>query len=105
LFRQRLRAYRGDQKYETIRLHVRRTDIFIDSYHQLRHRSAEEMRGKLAVQFVGEDGMDAGGLTREWFETLAKEMFNPTINIPSELLIICKSGSFILFWLCRQSSW
>lgn len=77
LFRQRLRAYRGDAKYETIRLHVRRSDIFIDSYHQLRHRSAEEMRGKLAVQFVGEDGMDAGGLTREWFETLAKEMFNP----------------------------
>jgi len=77
LFRQRLRAYRGDARYETIRLHVRRSDIFIDSYHQLRHRSAEEMRGKLAVQFVGEDGMDAGGLTREWFETLAKEMFNP----------------------------
>ncbi|KAF4748260.1 E3 ubiquitin-protein ligase, partial [Perkinsus olseni] len=29
------------------------------------------------VQFVGEEGVDAGGLVREWFGILAREIFNP----------------------------
>lgn len=40
-------------------------------------RKAEEMYGKLRVQFIGEEGMDAGGLTREWYSLLSREMFNP----------------------------
>ena len=28
------------------------------------------------VEFNGEEGMDAGGLTREWFTIIAKEIFN-----------------------------
>lgn len=49
----------------------------MDSYHQLRMRSGDEMRGKLSISFVGEEGMDAGGVAREWFKILACEMFNP----------------------------
>ena len=29
------------------------------------------------MTFRGEDGIDAGGLTREWYSVLAKEIFNP----------------------------
>ncbi|KFG37142.1 putative ubiquitin-protein ligase [Toxoplasma gondii GAB2-2007-GAL-DOM2] len=39
--------------------------------------SGEEMKGKLNVHFTGEEGVDAGGLTREWFSLLARDMFNP----------------------------
>jgi len=35
------------------------------------------MRGRLTIQFRGEEGIDAGGLTREWYMLLAREMFNP----------------------------
>jgi E3 ubiquitin-protein ligase HUWE1 len=35
------------------------------------------MRGRLQVNFSGEEGVDAGGLVREWFGILAKEIFNP----------------------------
>jgi E3 ubiquitin-protein ligase HUWE1 len=35
------------------------------------------MRGKLHVSFRHEEGVDAGGLSREFFSILAKEMFNP----------------------------
>ncbi len=35
------------------------------------------MFGKLNIEFSGEEGMDAGGLTREWFLLLSKEIFNP----------------------------
>jgi E3 ubiquitin-protein ligase HUWE1 len=51
--------------------------IFEDSFHQLRMRTAEEMRGRLAVNFHGEEGIDAGGVSREWFLVLAREIFNP----------------------------
>lgn len=60
----------------SIRLHIRRDHVFDDSYHQLRVRSPSELRGKLNVQFTGEEGVDAGGLTREWYQLLSREMFN-----------------------------
>jgi len=35
------------------------------------------MRGRLHITFRNEEGVDAGGLSREFFGILAKEMFNP----------------------------
>jgi E3 ubiquitin-protein ligase HUWE1 len=58
-------------------LQIRRNQVFEDSYQQLRDRSASDMRGRLQIQFYGEQGIDAGGLTREWFSILAREIFNP----------------------------
>jgi hypothetical protein len=40
-------------------------------------QNGEEMRGKLSVTFIGEEAMDAGGVAREWFKILAREIFNP----------------------------
>lgn len=31
-------------------------------------RTPEEMKWKLSVQFQGEEGIDAGGVTREWYQ-------------------------------------
>jgi len=76
-FRSQLRSRRMESRYETIRLRVRRNEIFMDSYHQLRMRSGEEMRAKIQVQFQGEEGIDAGGVGKEWYNALAKEIFNP----------------------------
>merc|ERR1719350_1024892 len=76
--RQRLRALRaGELRHGVVRLHIRRSEVFMDSYQQLRIRSGEEMRGKLSVSFIGEEAMDAGGVAREWFKILAREIFNP----------------------------
>ena len=76
-FRSQLRSRRMESRYETIRLRVRRSEIFMDSYHQLRNRTGEEMRAKIQVQFQGEEGIDAGGVGKEWYGALAKEIFNP----------------------------
>ena len=32
---------------------------------------------KLSIRFHGEEGVDAGGVTREWFQVMARQMFNP----------------------------
>ncbi|KAJ1439350.1 hypothetical protein B484DRAFT_323607 [Ochromonadaceae sp. CCMP2298] len=60
-----------------VHLQIRRNQVFEDSFHQLRVRTAEEMRGRLQVNFYGEEGVDAGGLSREWYMILSREIFNP----------------------------
>ncbi|KAL9656285.1 hypothetical protein ABK040_007898 [Willaertia magna] len=60
-----------------LRLNVRRDHIFVDSFFQFRQKTAEECKEKISVRFQGEEGIDAGGLTKEWFLCLSKEMLNP----------------------------
>lgn len=62
---------------DTIRLKIHRNNIFIDSFHKLKNRPPQEMYGRLQVDFIGEEGLDLGGPTREWYSSLSREMFNP----------------------------
>lgn len=71
---------RGQQKehYPPIQLNVRREAVFFDSYKELNAKSGNEIKySKLNIRFVGEEGVDAGGLGREWFQVLARQMFDP----------------------------
>lgn len=66
----------GGRNFGSLRISLHRSSVMEDSFQKLRFCSAEEMRKRLSVTFIGEDGIDAGGLTREWFSLLAKEIFN-----------------------------
>lgn len=68
----------ADQRHGVIQVNVRRQYIFQDSYYQLQHRAGNELKyGKLSIRFHDEEGADYGGVSREWFQELSKEMFNP----------------------------
>ncbi|KAH0613256.1 uncharacterized protein H6S33_009636 [Morchella sextelata] len=56
---------------------VRRNHIFEDSYAQIMRQSPADLQKRLMVKFDGEDGLDYGGLSREFFFLLSHEMFNP----------------------------
>ncbi|KAI9678114.1 MAG: hypothetical protein M1817_006058 [Caeruleum heppii] len=56
---------------------VRRDHIFEDSYAEIMRQSATDLKKRLMVKFDGEDGLDYGGLSREFFFLLSHEMFNP----------------------------
>ncbi|KAF8474975.1 hypothetical protein BDZ91DRAFT_690705 [Kalaharituber pfeilii] len=56
---------------------VRRDHIFEDSYAEIMRQSSQELKKRLMVKFEGEDGLDYGGLSREFFFLLSHEMFNP----------------------------
>ncbi|CCK69392.1 E3 ubiquitin-protein ligase TOM1 KNAG_0C02810 [Huiozyma naganishii CBS 8797] len=57
---------------------VRREQVFLDSYRSLFFKTNEEIkRSKLDITFKGESGVDAGGVTREWYQVLSRQMFNP----------------------------
>ena len=79
-FRYELKKLKASKDYH-ISLNVRRDHMFTDSYAQLKVKKPEEVRGKLTIRFVGEEGIDAGGLKREWFTLLSREMFNPNFML------------------------
>ncbi|KAG8858513.1 hypothetical protein FRB96_005184 [Tulasnella sp. 330] len=56
---------------------VRRNHIFEDSYAEIMRQSANDLKKRLMIKFEGEDGLDYGGLSREFFFLLSHEMFNP----------------------------
>ena len=39
------------------------------------------MKGKLSIDFVGENGTDVGGLTRDFFTEISKAMVNPDYSL------------------------
>ncbi|KAK9728614.1 putative E3 ubiquitin-protein ligase, variant 3 [Basidiobolus ranarum] len=57
-------------------LHIRRDFLIEDSLNQLSVHQMD-LKKKLKIEFVNEDGIDAGGLTKEWFLLLVRELFNP----------------------------
>ncbi len=62
----------------TLKLNVRRESIFLDSYKSMFFKTPDEIKyAKLDINFRGEAGVDAGGVTREWFQVLSRQMFNP----------------------------
>jgi len=71
--------FNGDHSrdhHTMIQLNVRRAHVFEDSYQYLHRKTGEQITyGKLSIRFY-EEGVDAGGVTREWFQILAREMFN-----------------------------
>ncbi|ORY64156.1 uncharacterized protein BCR38DRAFT_208474 [Pseudomassariella vexata] len=68
----------GARSFPTLQLSVRREHVFHDSFKSLYFKSGDEMKfGKLNIRFHGEEGVDAGGVTREWFQVLARQMFDP----------------------------
>ncbi|CAO3592000.1 unnamed protein product [Absidia cylindrospora] len=56
---------------------VRREHLFEDSYAEVMRHSPSDLKKRLMVKFDGEDGLDYGGLSREYFFLLSHEMFNP----------------------------
>ncbi|KAM0703801.1 hypothetical protein Q7P35_009740 [Cladosporium inversicolor] len=72
------RADRSQPHGNSLQLAVRRDHVFLDSYKALYYKSGEEIKnGKLNIRFSGEEGIDAGGVSREWFAVMARQMFNP----------------------------
>ena len=66
------------EHYGTLPLAVRRPRVFEDSFQHLQRKTGEQIKyGKLSVRFYDEEGVDAGGVTREWFQILARQMFDP----------------------------
>jgi len=63
------------------RLEVSRTEIFEESYRLIMKMRPKDMRKRLMVKFRGEEGLDYGGVAREWLFLLSHEMLNPQYGL------------------------
>ena len=59
------------------RLEVSRREVFEDSYRAVVKMRPKDLRKRLLIKFRGEDGLDYGGVAREWLYLLSHEMLNP----------------------------
>lgn len=76
-FRQELERMDEGARREDLAVHVRREHVFEDSFRELHRRSPEEWKNRFYIVFEGEEGQDAGGLLREWYTIISREIFNP----------------------------
>ncbi|KAI8352708.1 hypothetical protein B0O80DRAFT_453724 [Mortierella sp. GBAus27b] len=57
-------------------IRVRRNNIIEESLTQL-SQNEMDLDKSLRIEFIGEDGVDAGGLRKEWFLLLVRQLFDP----------------------------
>merc|ERR1711871_66594 len=63
------------------KLTVRRERLLEDSLQQMAAIRPEYMWQIFRFQFKGEEGIDAGGLAREWFQIVSEQLFNPDFGL------------------------
>ncbi|CDW84627.1 ubiquitin hect domain family protein [Stylonychia lemnae] len=76
LFRGQIKKIQRKFRLKYIDIQVRRDKVFDDSFEQLRFLGIDRWKGKLNVEFADEQGIDEGGLTKEWFILLSQQIFN-----------------------------
>uniref|UniRef100_A0A669BGC0 E3 ubiquitin-protein ligase n=1 Tax=Oreochromis niloticus TaxID=8128 RepID=A0A669BGC0_ORENI len=60
-----------------VKINVTRKTLFEDSFQQIMSFNAQDLRRRLWIIFPGEEGLDYGGVSREWFFLLSHEVLNP----------------------------
>ncbi|XP_003380634.1 putative HECT-domain protein [Trichinella spiralis] len=75
----RLELERVDQTFraDDTPVRVKRDRIFQDSFRELFRLRPSEWKSRFYILFDGEEGQDAGGLLREWFSVITREIFDP----------------------------
>lgn len=76
-FRTELERMDENMRREDLAVHVKRENVFEDSFRELHRRTPEDWKNRFYIVFEGEEGQDAGGLLREWYVIISREIFNP----------------------------
>uniref|UniRef100_A0A8C6T7D9 HECT-type E3 ubiquitin transferase n=1 Tax=Neogobius melanostomus TaxID=47308 RepID=A0A8C6T7D9_9GOBI len=75
-FRKKLKKPADIPNRFEMKLH--RNNIFEESYRRIMSlKRPDVLKARLWIEFEAEKGLDYGGVAREWFFLLSKEMFNP----------------------------
>ncbi|XP_056288534.1 E3 ubiquitin-protein ligase NEDD4-like isoform X2 [Pseudoliparis swirei] len=75
-FRKKLKKPADIPNRFEMKLH--RNNVFEESYRRIMSlKRPDVLKARLWIEFESEKGLDYGGVAREWFFLLSKEMFNP----------------------------
>uniref|UniRef100_A0A1I7TFV2 HECT-type E3 ubiquitin transferase n=3 Tax=Caenorhabditis tropicalis TaxID=1561998 RepID=A0A1I7TFV2_9PELO len=81
-----------------VSVQVSRNRIFSDSFRELFRLRPSEWKNRFYIIFQGEEGQDAGGLLREWFSVITREIFNPNYA-----LFITAPGDMVTYMINKAS--
>ncbi|KAH3666134.1 hypothetical protein OGAPHI_004323 [Ogataea philodendri] len=80
-FRRKLVYFRSQPNMRILpgqcHIKVRRDRLMEDAYRDVMRQTPEDLKKRLMIKFEGEEGLDYGGVSREFFQQLSHEMFNP----------------------------
>uniref|UniRef100_A0A6G1SIY8 HECT-type E3 ubiquitin transferase n=1 Tax=Aceria tosichella TaxID=561515 RepID=A0A6G1SIY8_9ACAR len=59
------------------KIDINRKRIFEESFRAVSQMQPRDLKKRLLIKFRGEEGLDYGGVAREWFYLLSREILNP----------------------------
>ncbi|PIC34687.1 hypothetical protein B9Z55_014266 [Caenorhabditis nigoni] len=81
-----------------VSVQVSRNRVFSDSFRELFRLRPSDWKNRFYIIFQGEEGQDAGGLLREWFSVITREIFNPNYA-----LFITAPGDMVTYMINKAS--
>jgi E3 ubiquitin-protein ligase NEDD4 len=80
-FQLKLSYFRSQHEMRTksgrTQIEVTRGNLIGDAYFEFGKLTDDDLKRKLEIKFKGEEGVDYGGITREFFLLLSRELFDP----------------------------
>lgn len=74
-------AIRNPWEEGHIKIKVRRQSLLQDSVEGMESIKVSDMHKIMRFEFIGEPGLDAGGVAREWFMLVSEQLFNPDCGL------------------------
>lgn len=68
-------THRRSEWYLVLKVH--RDNLIRDTMRQLQMKNGSDYKKPLKIQFIGEDGIDEGGVKKEFFQLMIEQLFDP----------------------------
>jgi len=66
--------------YEIDEIKIHRNKLLNDTYNYIMNKTPFQLKRRMRINFIGENGSDAGGLLRDFFYQISKEIGNPNYS-------------------------
>lgn len=64
-----------------VKIAVRRKHLLLDSVDAIMSLGRDDLRKRWRFEFLGEPGIDSGGVTREWFQLVTEQIMDPAFGL------------------------
>ncbi|KAI1715517.1 HECT-domain (ubiquitin-transferase) domain-containing protein [Ditylenchus destructor] len=98
-FYKEIRKLDDRSRHEDVAVRIRRAHLFSDSFRELYRLRNSDWKARFYIIFEGEEGQDAGGLLREWYSIITREVFNPNYA-----LFITAPGDRVTYMINKSSN-
>ncbi|XP_053395047.1 apoptosis-resistant E3 ubiquitin protein ligase 1-like [Mercenaria mercenaria] len=79
-FYHEVRTLHQRRSYSSTTLKIDRSKLLQSSYKATKNFDVSDWCKNFEINFVGEEGLDWGGLRREWFESVCTHLFDPNMS-------------------------